>query len=194
MARIYIDRATVKIARIALQRIAEQKYYVDGDVQGVLLSAWKNGDKKQLFRDVFAPLLTQKGIESWSLRQSLAWFPFTDLEADFLIDSVAENPKERAYPLADVIGSPSGQFQELHAELLDKFDEHGAGSAFFSSFMSCSWMGSAADRTRSKLDRARPWLEDQRPAVREWARNLVRNLEEELKRNETPDAEESLYR
>ena len=193
LARLYIADSPVQIARIALQRIVDQKYSVDGDAHDVLRAAWEVGDKKEIFIEVFAPILTREEPRAWLLRQSLQWFPFTDLETDFLMEWVSENPKDRAYPLAEVIGAPAGKFTEPHASLLEKFDNYGVGSAFFASFMSGSWWGSSVDWTRSKMDRARPWLGDERPAVREWAQNLVRGLEEELKRNQVREAEERFY-
>lgn len=44
--------------------------------------------------------------------------------------------------------------------------------------------------TRSRLDTARQWLDDERPSIREWAGGLVSSLEEQLKSSEVREAEE----
>jgi hypothetical protein len=56
--------------------------------------------------------------------------------------------------------------------------------------MSGMFMGSFAEWTRSRLESARHWLEDKRPAIREWARGLVTSLEEQLKSSERREEEE----
>ncbi len=70
---------------------------------------------------------------------------------------------------------------------------YGVGRAFYASFMSGSWIGPASGWTRSKLEVAQQWLDDARQAVRDWASNIVRALQEELKRNEAREAEERFF-
>jgi hypothetical protein len=193
LAKLYVTDVPTEVAFAAMRVIVRRSSAHDGELREVLQAAWEVGDKRQLFTAVFAPALTVGGIEAWYLRDALRHVPFWELEVPFLLSWVAEAPGERAYPLADVIGPPSGRPSDLHAALLEQYGDEGVASAFSSRFNSGSWVGSAVSWTMSKLDRAKPWLEDERPAVREWAAELVRGLEEELQRDKVREAEERLF-
>jgi hypothetical protein len=193
LALMYVAQAPNQLAAAALQ-IAARESMQEGELHKVLRQAWEVGDKVQLFTEVFAPALTTERRSWWNVRQELSRFPFEELGVEFLMSWVAVKPEERAYALAAVIGPPSEQFCDLHAALLEHFDEYGVGGTFFAAYNSGTWIGPASGWTRSKLERARQWLEDEQPAVQDWARDLVQYLEEELKRNEARDAEERLLR
>ena len=193
LALMYIDEVPNQVASAALKQMASGEFVQDGDIHTVLERAWKVGDKVYLFTEVFAPAFTAGWPNGWYVRRELSGFPFADLSVQFLTNWVAADPEERAAALADVIGPPSGQFSDLHAALLEQFDVYGVGNAFYTSFMSGSWMGSASGWTRSKLEVAQQWLNDARPVVRDWASNIVRDLQEELKRNEAREAEERFF-
>lgn len=81
---------------------------------------------------------------------------------------------------------------DLHAELLEKFGAYGVGSAFWARFMSGSYVGSTSQWIRGKLEQAKQWLSDERPAVREWAHGLVRSLEGDLQHELARESEEPL--
>jgi hypothetical protein len=66
------------------------------------------------------------------------------------------------------------------------------GSAFMARFMSGSFVGSASDWTRGKLESAKQWLGDDRPAVVDWATRVVRSLERDLQRELAREEEEPL--
>ena len=57
-------------------------------------------------------------------------------------------------------------------------------------FMSSSFVGSAANWTRGKLEHAKQWLSDDRPAVVDWATRVVRSLERDLERELAREEEE----
>lgn len=103
---------------------------------------------------------------------------------------VAYEPARRARRLAEVIGAPVGRPSDLHAVLLERFGEHGVGSEFFGDYISGTWWGSEAARTRGLLDQAKEWQRDDRPVVQEWARRVAADLEEMLRRAEGREEEE----
>jgi hypothetical protein len=105
---------------------------------------------------------------------------------------VSADPQNRARHLAEVLGSPVGRPSDLHATLLEKFDAEGVGGAYAARFMSGTFVGSASDWTRGKLEQAKQWLADERPVIVEWAKRLVRNLEKDLQRELDREAEEPL--
>lgn len=192
-ALMYVEQAPNQIAIASLKQLASGNFVQNEDLHTILKQAWESGDKMYLFTEIFAPAFTAGWPSGWHVRRELTGFPFADLGVQFLTNWVAVNPKERASAFADVIGPPSMPFPDLHAALLEQFEEHGVGRAFHASFMSGSWMGSASGWTRSKLEVAQQWLNDERLAVHEWVLNVVKNLQEELKRNEAREAEEQFF-
>ena len=191
LALIYVAEDPTAIARAALLQIASYGLMHQDDLIDVIQRAWEVGDKENLFRELFAEWLSRQDFDSsWYVQKALKQLSISDLGTEFLIEWVASDPETRAGVLADVIGAPGGRPSELHAALLDRFEAYGVGSAFSSSFMSGMFMGSFAEWTRSRLESARHWLEDKRPAIREWARGLVTSLEEQLKSSERREEEE----
>ncbi|HEX2079873.1 MAG TPA: hypothetical protein VHG08_19305 [Longimicrobium sp.] len=83
---------------------------------------------------------------------------------------------------------------DVHAMLLTDFAGNGVGGIFSAAFRSGMCIGSAAAWNRGKLVRAQQWLADDRPAVREYARELVQVLEEEIRRCEEREDEEGVLR
>jgi len=193
LAHKFVTVAPVQIAKAALKRIADyQLFHATEYIDRILEPAWRCTDKELLFGEVFAPEIVRRDAIGWHLRQELAAFPFEELGVQFLFDWVSEDPKKRAHNLADVLGPPAVPASELHALLLEKFDAEGVGSAFMARFMSGSFVGSAANWTRGKLEHAQKWLNDDRPAIVDWATRVVSSLERDLERELAREAEEPL--
>jgi hypothetical protein len=191
LALIYVAEAPSPIARAAVLQIAGYGLMHQDDLIGVIQRAWEVGDKENLFKELFAEwLCTHDFNSSWNVQKALKQLSISDLGTEFLVEWVASDPDTRARILADVVGPPGRRPSELHAALLDRFAAYGVGSAFSSSFTSGMFMGSFADWTRSSLETAKFWLEDERPAIRDWARGLVSGLEEQLKSSERREEEE----
>jgi hypothetical protein len=120
-------------------------------------------------------------------------FPLSELGGEHVIEWVRGKPDARAYAIAQILGAPAGRPSELHAALLEHFPGQGVGDAFLSDFVSGTYWGPAADHTRGLIAQARQWLDDDRPAIRDWARKLIQTLEAMLKGDETRDAEERFH-
>lgn len=191
LALIYVEEAPIPIARAAILQIANHGLTHENDLVAVIQRAWEVGDRQSLFKELFAEWLsTQDFGSSWYVQKALRQLSLSDLGTEFLIEWVASDPETRARVLGDVIGAPGTKPSELHATLLERFGAYGVRSAFSSSFLSGMFMGSFADMTRGKLEAARLWLKDERPAIREWAGGLVSGLEEQLKNSERREEEE----
>jgi hypothetical protein len=193
LAHKFTDQAPIELTAAALNRIGEfNLYHATEYIDRVLKPAWDSGDKRKLFLEVFAAFITRTDLIGWHLRQELESFPFDDLGAEFLIEWVSKDPKNRAHHLADVIGPPIGRPSDLHAILLEKFDAEGVGSAYAAQFMTGSHVGSSSNWIRGKLEQAKQWLTDERPVIAEWANRLVRSLEKDLQRELAREEEEHL--
>jgi hypothetical protein len=191
LAHKFAEQAPIELTEAALKRIGEFKlYHATEYIEQVLKPAWDSGDKRKLFLEVFASFIIRTDLIGWHLRQELESFPFEDLGAEFLIEWVSIDPKKRAHHLAEVIGPPVGRPSDLHAMLLEKFDAEGVGSAFAARFMSGSFVGSASNWVRGKLEHAKQWLTDERPVIVEWTNRLVRSLEKDLERELAREEEE----
>jgi hypothetical protein len=193
LAHKFVEQSPVLVAQAALKRISDfELFHATEYIDRVLEPAWKAGNKQQLFTEVFAPYLTARDSKGWHLRQELEAFPWEELGAEFLVEWVSADPKNRAHHLAEVLGPPVGRPSDLHAILLERFDAQGVGSAYTAKFMSGAFFGSASDWTRGKLEQAKQWLVDDRPVIVEWAKRLVRSLEKDLQREVDREAEEPL--
>ncbi len=192
LALTYVEQAPVEIAAAALEQISAYGIYREDELIRVVERAWEIADKQTLFRGVIADWLTKTdpGGGAWNVRKALEKLPIEQLGVEFLVEWVGVDPAQRAAALADVIGAPVGQATELHGALLEHFGAHGVGSSFYGSHVSGSWVGSFADWTRGKLETARQWLDDKNPAMREWARSVVKSLEKELELRESREEEE----
>jgi hypothetical protein len=179
-----------KTTEVVLHRLETMEGFYTEELVAVLRDAWRSGDRPRLFEDHFATRIERQDPSGWKLRMHLEGFPFHEVGDDYLIAWVARSPKTRAYVLAQVIGSPKGRPSELHARLLEQFQECHVGDAFLSDLLSGSWWGPASNRTRDLMREAREWLEDERPVIREWAQGVIHTLEEMLKSDEMRDAEE----
>jgi RHS repeat-associated protein len=193
LAHKFAEQAPIELTEAALKRIGEFKlYHTTEYIERVLKPAWDSGDKRKLFLEVFASFIIRTDLIGWHLRQELESFLFEDLGAEFLIEWVSKDPKKRAHHLAEVIGPPVGRPSDLHAILLEKFDAEGVGRAYAARFMSGSFVGSASDWVRGKLQHAKEWLTDERPVIVEWAKRLIRSLEKDLERELAREEEEPL--
>jgi hypothetical protein len=190
----YVDHAPSELGRITLNQIGTLQTAHDGEMNKLLRASWNLSDKKEFFEQLISPLLVGRSIEAWWSRQILASIPLAEVGVDYLISWVRSDPSNRAFPLARVIGAPTGRPSDLHARLLEEFDEFGVGSAFSAEYNSGSWTGSMEDWTRGKLTAAKLWLTDERPAVQKWGRWMVANLEESLRSAAASEAEERLIR
>lgn len=190
LALAYVDQAPKQVAAAALKIMAMAHHIGDAQLYSIVKRAWEIGNKEQLFIEIIAPHFTDEWPAGWHIREELKGFPLEDIGTAFIMDWVAIEPEKRAPALASVIGPPHEQFSDLHATLLEQFDEYGVGDNFYSSFMSGSWTGSISAWTRSKLVIAEGWLNDKRPTVQEWAQNVIQGLRERLTHYEMREAED----
>jgi len=191
LAYKFADQAPIEITAAALKRIGEfNLHHATEYIDRVLKPAWDSGDKRELFLEVFASSIIRTDLIGWHLRQELESFPFEDLGAEFLIEWVSQEPKKRAHHLAEIIGPPVGHPSDLHAMLLEKFDAEGVGRAYAARFMSGSYVGSASNWIRGKLEYAKQWLTDERPVIVEWANRVMRSLEKDLQHELAREEEE----
>jgi len=105
---------------------------------------------------------------------------------------VAVEPERRAPVLAEVIGPPGDQLSDVHAALLERYRDQGAAVTFYNTLVSGAFSGSEAIWLGEKLERARRWVDDDRPSVREWAQEVVRALEASVQTAEAREVEERL--
>lgn len=195
LALSYVEKSPIEIASAALGQISVAGIYRENDLIRVVERAWETADKHALFKDVIANWLTKEDrIGAWNVRKALERLPIEQVGVEFLVDWVSEDPERRAVALADVIGPPAGDATDLHRQLLERFSAFGVGSSFFSSYITGTFVGSFADWTRGKLETARTWLDDQNPALREWAKTVVHSVENELKVRESREQEERFMR
>jgi hypothetical protein len=190
LAKVYAPEAPQVIATAALRNLAEVRGLGEEPFIEVVRLAWEAADKQQMFSTVLAPWIEAEAVEGWIVRKALKRVQIGAIGIDELVKWAAYAPARRARRLAEVIGAPVGRPSDLHAVLLERFGEHGVGSEFFGDYISGTWWGSEAARTRGLLDQAKEWQRDARPAVQEWARRVVTDLEEMLRRAEGREEEE----
>ena len=192
LAKRFVDSSALVIADLVLHQIAEQQASHDGALIEALQASWNGADKRQLFTDVVAKWLDGDFLGGFWVRSALETIPIEDAGEDFLLTWVRENPKKRAYVLAQIIAPPHSPMTSLQARMLEEFAEEGVGSAFSSAVMSGMFEGSHSEWSRSRLLQARQWASDERAAVRDWAKKLVKSLEEDVRHSEAREAEERL--
>jgi hypothetical protein len=190
LAKVYAPEAPDVIATAALRNLAEVRGLGEEPLIDVVRLAWATADKPQMFNTVLAPWIESEAVEAWIVRKALKPVQVESIGVDELVRWVAHDPPRRARRLAEVIGAPVGRPSDLHAVLLERFGEHGVGSEFFGDYISGTWWGSDAHRTRGLLDQAKEWQRDDRPVVQDWARRVVVDLEEILRRAEGREEEE----
>jgi hypothetical protein len=194
LAKRLAPSAPREITEVVLERLVHTDLVLNDELVEALRAAWKAGDKPQLFNELYGPLIERRDLAGWKLRSELEKFPFEELGTAFLVDWITVSPEVRAQALAQLIGAPSSQVSDLHAELLRLFADHDVGGAFFGDLISGAFMGSAVQRTRGLISRAESWLADERPYVRDWAVNVVRSLTEMVKVEETRESEDRFSR
>jgi hypothetical protein len=190
VAKNIVKFAPNEVAAAVVRRLETTEGFHLDDLTDVLEEAWRVGDTARLFYDLLAPRIEQRDVDGWKLRAQLERFPLSELGSEQVISWVREKPDVRAYAIAQVLGAPAGRPTDLHAALLEHFSGQGVADAFVSDFVSGTYWGPAADRTRGLIAQARQWLDDDRPAVRDWAGKLIQVLEAMLEGDETRDAEE----
>lgn len=193
LALLYASREPVSIAAAAIRALEERDHFANSRAVEVLSGAWAV-DKDAVFREVIGPWIDTPSLEGWLLPRRMQGFPLAELGPAALATWIAQKPDRRAYVVASLVGPPYEQVTDVQAMLLTDFAAHGVGDTFSAAFRSGMCIGSAAAWNRSKLARAQQWLTDDRPAVREYARELVQILEEEIRRCEEREDEEGALR
>ncbi len=194
LAKEYVGDAPLQVGAAVLQDVAAREFAHDREIGEVLRQAWAATDKRRFFTEVLAPWLDAETTGAWWVRQVLEHFPVDEVGVDFLVEWVAAKPDPRARALADILSQPLGRPSDLQAALLERFDEHGVGDAFFGGLISGTWTGSASGWSQGRLAEAKKWLEDERPAVRKWAERAVASLEQMVEHDLVRDAEERVRR
>lgn len=194
LAKRYISTGPLEIGRVTLEQIGALRTAHNSELDQTLRMSWNASNKEQFFEKLIAPLLLERTAEAWWARQVVHHLPIADLGEDYLTAWIRSNPSERAHVIAEIIGAPFGRPSDLHARLLEEFGGFGVGSAFWADYNSGTFMGSSVTWTQGKLEGAKRWLTDERPAIRQWARGMVAGLEESLHREINREAEEKLMR
>lgn len=181
LAKRLVKENPDEIAEAVLGEIARRQSSIQHGLVEVLQTAWNLTDKGKLFRKVIAPWLEIDTTEAWWVRRAIERVLSLDhVGIENLAHWVSERPDVRAVRLAEIIGAPSGRPSDAHAMLLERFRDQDVGSRFYGAFISGAWSGLASARTRGKLEEAKAWLDDNRPVIREWAKNVVKSLEKTL--------------
>lgn len=190
LAKRLVKENPHEIAEAVLAEIGRRQSSIQHGLVEVLQTAWKLTGKGKLFREVIAPWLEMETTEAWWVRRALRQaLPLDQVGVETLAHWVSKRPEVRASRLAEIIGAPSGQPSDAHAMLLERFGDQVDG-VFYGAFISGTWWGPASTRTRGKLEEAKTWLDDERPAIREWAKNVVKGLEATLERDIKSEEEE----
>lgn len=191
LAKRLVKENPHEIAEAVLAEIGRRQSSIQHALVEVLQTAWNLTDKGKLFQEVIAPWLKMETTEAWWVRRAIERaLPLDQVGVEDLAHWVSERPEVRARRLAEIIGAPSGRPSDAHAMLLERFGEQDVGGKFYGAFISGAWSGPASARTRGKLEEAKAWLDDERPAIREWAKNVVKGLEATLERDLKAEEEE----
>jgi hypothetical protein len=190
LALEYAADAPGEIAAVALQRVAQRGSHHGSDLKEVLRRAWQAGDKERLFVDVFGPWLEAETGDAWLVRQALEDLSLGELGADRLARWVAVNPAQRARRLAETLGTPVGRASDAHAMLLERYGAEEVGAVLFGTYISGAHWGPQSAWLRQKLADAQQWVTDERPAVQQWARGVVKSLEAMIQDAENREAED----
>jgi hypothetical protein len=190
LANLFVDKVPEQVATAAMAQLATRGPGWGSELRRTLERAWAAGDKRQLFEDVMAPWIEARGGGGWKVRHELSGFPIGDVGVNVLIKWVAVDGERRAPSLAEIIGPPGDQLSDLHAALLERYGDQGAAVTFFNTLMTGVFSGSEAVWLGEKLERARRWVDDDRPSVREWAQEVARALEARVLAAESREVEE----
>jgi hypothetical protein len=192
LAKRLVKENPYEVAQAVLDELARRRSSIQHGLVEVLQSAWKlTIDKVKLFREVIGPWLETETTEAWWVRAAIEHaLPFELFDVDDLANWVSERPEVRAHRLAGILGAPSGRPSEVHAMLLEKFRDQDVGDSLYVAFISGSWSGPASARTRSKIEQTKAWLDDERPAIREWAKDVVNKLRATLEQDLKAEEEE----
>lgn len=192
IAKRYVDDHPLEVARAALHWVETTEAFRPYGFPEVIQTARKTAGDEAFFTEVSAPWLAREDFRSRLFGDDVIEpSSLLALDPEVVIRWVAEEPDVRAHRVARVLGAPIGEtVSPLHGHLLEEFEEHGVGSAFFSDLVTGSWTGSLAARTRGLLDGVRRWVDDERPAVRSWVKKAVADLEHMLDREEMYEEEE----
>lgn len=190
LAKRLVEANPYEIAKAVLAEIGRRQSSTQPGPVELLQTAWRLTEKGKLFREAVAPWLEMETTEAWWVRRAIRQaLPLDQVGVEALAHWVSKRPEVRASRLAEIIGAPLGQPSDAHAMLLERFGDEVDG-VFYGAFISGTWWGPASIRTRGKLEEAKTWLDDERPAIREWAKNVVRDLEATLERDIKSEEEE----
>lgn len=193
LAGFYLPDAALPVAQAAIRRIADREVAYDDRLNALVRKAWAAGPRERILREALSEGLERDSVGAWWVRKALSPFPLWELDTADVIEWLEEDVQNRVGTTAELIGAPSGERpSELHAVLLERFGEYDVGDVFYTDLVSGSWTGSAARRTRGLITQAEGWLEDDRPAVEEWARESIKRLNEMLTHDVQREAEEEL--
>jgi hypothetical protein len=110
--------------------------------------------------------------------------------SDVMIPWLQRNGADGARAVAGSLKLEGNPLPELVRWLLKDYSEATAG-ALTGAFSSGTWWGSEADYWQERAQVARSWQEDREPAVRRWATNLARSLEQQADESRLREEEEA---
>lgn len=184
LAKRLVKENPHEIAEVVLAEIGRRQSSIQHALVEVLQTAWKLTDKGKLFQEVIAPWLEKETNDAWWVRRAIERaLPLDQVGVEDLAHWVTERPEVRARRLAEIIGPPSGRPSDAHAMLLERFVDQDVGGKIYGAFISGVWSGPASARTRGKIEEAKTWIDDDRPAIRDWAKNIVKALQTTLERD-----------
>jgi hypothetical protein len=111
---------------------------------------------------------------------------------DAVLTWVAEEPKRRAAVVAESVGANLSTDDGLAALILATYgDDEDVRSAFFSAYITGSWVGPASAHWESLATRAEQIAQNtQKPKLREWALDTARRLRDTAERDRQREEEE----
>lgn len=188
VAKQFASVRPMEIARLATRRLLVDEVRGEDEMAEVLMRAWEAGDKRLLFTEAIGPFIEARGLKAHFAKEALTHLELSAVGVADLVAWAKVDHEHRPFALAYAVGAPGEVVSELHAALLAEFPAQ-AASAFRSRLMSGSFWGSAAEWTQGKLDLAKRWSTDDRPAVSGWAKDLVQQLEQSVTWEQQREAE-----
>lgn len=180
------------VAAAAIRQLSHASRQTEDDIRPVLKHAWELSDKRPLFLELVGPAILRLDEVGWQLRARLKQFDVSGLDLEFLAAWIDEDPSTRSVIIAEIVGVPIGTPTDLHAMLLERYEDHGVGGAFLGGLISGVHWGSHADWLEGKREIAQQWIGDPRSAVRAWAENVVQGLDEMIARERQREEEEAV--
>jgi hypothetical protein len=192
VALTVVEKDPAVIAAATLRQLSQSSLRDEDDLLPVLKRAWELGDKRALFLELIGPSVMRHDEIGWQLRSRLEHFDLSALDFEVLTTWIDEDPETRSNVIAEIVGVPLGKPTDLHAMLLDRYEVHGVGSAFFGGLISGTHWGSHAGWLLGKREQAQQWSADARPAVRAWAVKVVQSIDGMIERERKREEEEAI--